>query len=119
MRFAVRPIGRGQQPPMPKRFENHPRIAIVTGSDSGIGEASAVVLAEAGFDVGITRNTDEEGAQETADKARNAGARAEVTHLDLAQRLGGIGVLINNAGTGSSTPALDIGYDEWRKVIAV
>jgi NAD(P)-dependent dehydrogenase (short-subunit alcohol dehydrogenase family) len=117
---------------MPPRFDDYPRIAVVTGSDSGIGEASAVALAAAGFDVGITWNTDERGAQHTADEVRKAGVRAEVAQLDLTQlpgaadvvddlseRLGGIGVLVNNAGTGSSTPALEMAYEEWREVIAV
>jgi len=35
------------------------RIAIVTGSDSGIAEATAVALAQAGYDVGVTWHTDE------------------------------------------------------------
>lgn len=43
-----------------------PRTAIVTGSDSGIGRATAVALARAGIDVGVTWRSDEEGAEETA-----------------------------------------------------
>jgi NAD(P)-dependent dehydrogenase (short-subunit alcohol dehydrogenase family) len=41
-----------------------PRYAIVTASDSGIGKATAVALAEAGMDVGITWHSDSEGAEE-------------------------------------------------------
>ena len=37
-------------------------IAIVTGSDSGIGKATAVQLAQDGFDIGITWHEDERGA---------------------------------------------------------
>ena len=44
-----------------------PRHAIVTASDSGIGAATALALAEAGLDVGITWHSDEEGAQRTAE----------------------------------------------------
>jgi NAD(P)-dependent dehydrogenase (short-subunit alcohol dehydrogenase family) len=117
---------------MPARYENYPRVAIITASDSGIGEACAVGLAEDGFDVGITWSTDEAGAQETARKVRAQGQRTAVAHLDLTQlpeaasvvddladELGGLGVLINNAGTGTSTPFLDIDYTKWRDVIAV
>src|SRR4051812_27026067 len=106
--------------------------AIVTGSDSGIGQATAVALARDGYDVGITWHTDEAGAKETAEEVRRSGRRAEVRHVDLARlpdavavideliaALGGIAVLVNNAGTGSSTPFLEQPYDEWRHVLAV
>jgi NAD(P)-dependent dehydrogenase (short-subunit alcohol dehydrogenase family) len=56
-------------------------VAIVTGSDSGIGKASAVALAESGFDVGITWNTDEDGARDTAREVESKGRRAAVRHL--------------------------------------
>ena len=55
-----------------------PRTAIVTGSDSGIGRATAVALAEAGLDIGITWHSDEDGAEETARLVRDAGRRAVV-----------------------------------------
>lgn len=108
-----------------------PNRAIVTGSDSGIGRATAVALAAAGMDVGITWHTDDAGAQDTADEVRKHGQRAEIARLDtaeltqcgdvvddIADRLGGVDVFVNNAGTGSTTLALDMGLDEWRHVVA-
>jgi len=108
------------------------RTAIITGSDSGIGKATAVALARAGCDVGITYRSDDEGAKGTAAEVEQLGRRAEVRHLDLAdpttgpavvdelaEALGGLDVLVNNAGTGASTPFLDHGWDEWRSVLAV
>nr|BFE88255.1 hypothetical protein GCM10020093_108560 [Planobispora longispora] len=38
---------------------------------------------------------------------------------ELADELGGVGVLVNNAGTGSSTPLLEMGFEQWRSVLAV
>jgi NAD(P)-dependent dehydrogenase (short-subunit alcohol dehydrogenase family) len=114
------------------RHDTYDRIAIVTGSDSGIGEATAVALAEAGFDIGITWHTDEKGARTTAEKVAAAGRRCEVAQLDLARlpdaasvvdsladSLGGLGVLVNNAGTGLSTKVVDTSWDEWRHVLSV
>lgn len=43
----------------------HDRLAIVTGADSGMGKATAELLASEGFDVGITFHTDETGARDT------------------------------------------------------
>jgi NAD(P)-dependent dehydrogenase (short-subunit alcohol dehydrogenase family) len=60
-------------------------IAIVTASDSGIGQESAKELAENGFDLGITYRTDEAGAQETLEAVRAAGRRGEVRRLDLTE----------------------------------
>jgi NAD(P)-dependent dehydrogenase (short-subunit alcohol dehydrogenase family) len=106
-------------------------VAVVTASDSGIGQESAKALAESGFDVGITYHEDEAGANETLEAVRAAGRRGEVRRMDLtllpeaadvvdelADSLGGIDVLVNNAGTGDPTgDFLELSYDEWRKVI--
>ena len=60
-------------------------VAIVTGSDSGIGKATAVALAQRGFDIGITWHSDEEGARGTEREVSDAGRRAEVRQVDLSE----------------------------------
>ncbi len=104
--------------------------AIVTGSDSGIGRATAVALAERGLDIAITWHSDEEGAAETARRVQALDRAAEVRRLDasdpvgaaavvgeLADALGGVDVLVNNAATGHQSTVLDVTLDEWRTVI--
>jgi NAD(P)-dependent dehydrogenase (short-subunit alcohol dehydrogenase family) len=107
-------------------------VAIVTGSDSGIGRATAVALARDGYDVGVTWHADEAGADETAGEVRAIGRRAEVRRLDLseatngppaiealADALGGLDVLVNNSGTGDLTPFLEVELDTWRHVLEI
>ena len=112
--------------------DDFPRTAIVTGADSGIGRATAVALARAGCDVGITWHSDEEGAEGTADEVRSAGRKSAVARLDLsdpasasdvidqlADELGGVDVLVNNSGTGDSAPLLEITLEQWRHTLSV
>jgi NAD(P)-dependent dehydrogenase (short-subunit alcohol dehydrogenase family) len=106
-------------------------VAIVTASDSGIGQESAKALAEDGFDVGITYREDEDGARETLSAVETAGRRGEVRQMDLtrlpgaadvidelADSLGELDVLVNNAGTGDPTgDFLELSYKEWMQVM--
>jgi NAD(P)-dependent dehydrogenase (short-subunit alcohol dehydrogenase family) len=111
---------------------DYPRVAVVTGSESGIGRAIAVALAENGFDIGITSFRDEAQAHRTADEVRRTNQRAEIRSMDLtrlpqaaeviddlAEALGGLGVLVNCAGTATPGHVLDIGWEDWREVLAV
>ena len=108
-----------------------PTRAIVTASDSGIGKATAVALAAAGMDVGITWHTDAQGAEDTAEEVRSHGRQAYVAQLDttdldgvgavvddLIEQLGGLDVFVNNAGTGEGTPFLDLSLEDWRTTMA-
>ncbi|MFF3256279.1 SDR family oxidoreductase [Actinacidiphila glaucinigra] len=117
--MAVTPVGAG-------------RVAVVTGSDSGIGRATAVRLAADGLDVGITYHGDRQGAEATAEEVRRHGRRAEVSRLDLTalpaaaevldelvDRLGRVDVLVNNAGTGTMTAFLELDLATMRDVIDV
>ncbi|ADB76436.1 SDR family oxidoreductase [Geodermatophilus obscurus] len=107
------------------------RVAIITGSESGIGRATAVALAGQGCDVGITWYRQREAAEATAEEVRGVGRRAEVRHVDLtrlpeaadvvdelAEALGGVDVLVNDAGTGHMSTVLETDFATWREVLA-
>jgi NAD(P)-dependent dehydrogenase (short-subunit alcohol dehydrogenase family) len=106
--------------------------AIVTGGNSGIGRSIVVALAQAGFDVGFTWHSEEERAEDAVREIESHGRRAEAAQLDLhdvdggvrvlselADALGGIDVLVNNAGYGSETPILEMELSEWCGVLEV
>lgn len=109
------------------------RAAIVTASDSGIGRATAVALAQDGLDVGITWHSDEDGAHAAAEEVRALGRRAEVRRLDLAHlpeagdvvddltdALGGdLWAFVSNAGGGSGGPLLEMGWPDWRSTVGL
>lgn len=103
--------------------------AIVTGAARGIGQASAVALAEAGADVAIIDIIDtSETVQMIQALGREAyGIKADLTVEDevnaavaeAKEKLGAIHVLHNNAGIAYCVRCEDMTFEEWRKVIAI
>ena len=103
----------------------------MSGGNSGIGRATAVALARAGFDVGITWHRDEDRVEslraEIGDTARLEAVHADLHDLaagpqaleHLTAELGGLDVLVNNAGYGTQKPVLEMELAEWQGVIDV
>lgn len=96
----------------------HSRVAVVTGASSGIGEASARVLAAQGFHVvAVARRSDR--IERLADELGGTAVVADVTDdaavADLAERLNRVDVLVNNAGGAKGlTPVAEADLDDWR-----
>lgn len=109
------------------------RKAIVTGASSGIGKATAVRLAREGASVCVNYYSDEEAADATSvvEQARSAGAphavavKADVGAEDDVKRLiaqakdelGGLDLLVNNAGIEKQVPLLEMPLETWNAIL--
>ena len=89
------------------------KVALITGSGSGIGRATALIMAERGAEI-IVQDINESGANETVGQVRALGRRAEAYVGDVSDvprirqivadaeaAFGHIDILVNNAGVGS------------------
>lgn len=106
--------------------------ALVTGSSKGIGQAIAIRYAEEGADVVINYNSDPKGAEETVARIQATGRRATAIKGDLGsvasvralveqgwEGLGGLDVLVNNAGVESHAPFWDVTESDYDKVLNI
>lgn len=106
--------------------------ALVTGANSGIGEAVAIALGEAGADVVVNYVTGEDRAEAVAEEIRRSGVRAfahkaDVSDEDQVQEmfrhavaeLGTIDILVNNAGLQRDAPFHTMTLAQWNTVIGV
>lgn len=105
-------------------------IALVTGASRGIGRATAVELARAGYYVVINYNASEAAASQTLTQIQASGAAGEIRKFDVAnaaqvkEALAGIieehkriDVLVNNAGVTRDGLFLMMGEEDWHTVI--
>ncbi len=108
-------------------FDLSGKVAVVTGANTGIGQAIALALAEAGADIAAVGRSP---ADETVAKARALGRKAEMIAADLSSiepvgrvveeaiaRLGGLDILVNNAGIIRRADAVDFSEADWDAVI--
>ncbi|MBP1155694.1 MULTISPECIES: glucose 1-dehydrogenase [unclassified Paenibacillus] len=114
-------------------FNLEGKVAVVTGSGSGIGRNIALGLAEAGADIVITELSEKSNAaHETAEQVRSAGRKTFVVDLDVTDvssighmvkqacaAFGRIDILVNNAGIIIRKKAVDVTEEEWDKVMDV
>ncbi len=113
------------------RFRLDGKVALVTGASSGLGVACAQALAEAGADVVLgARRVDklaDTGRLVEAAGRRFVAVQTDVTDPDQCaamvaagvEQLGGVHVLVNNAGFGWAKPATRETPEEFRKVLDV
>src|SRR5438067_1172496 len=112
-------------------MEMQDRSVIVTGGASGIGKATALLLAREGARV-LIGDVDETGGKTTAEQVREAGHAAEFLPLDLAdpaaieifaaavhQRAERIDGLVNGAGWDRIQPFMENPPEMWNELIAI
>jgi clavulanate-9-aldehyde reducatase len=112
-------------------FDLNGKVAAVTGATSGIGEATALRLAEAGATVAVAGRR-EDRLEELAKRIADAGGTAMAVPTDVTDEpqaraliartvdeLGALNILINNAGVMLLGPVQDADVGEWKRMVEV
>ncbi|MBT3351451.1 MAG: glucose 1-dehydrogenase [Nitrospinaceae bacterium] len=113
------------------KFKLDGKVALVTGAGSGLGQAMAVALAEAGADVALAGRR-VEALAETEKRISATGRRVLAVSADVSKsedvkklvsacesKLGPIDILVNGAGVFSGYDTVALAEDEWRRIIDI
>lgn len=106
--------------------------ALVTGASSGIGQAVALALGQAGANVCVNYAADREGAEQTVEAIRQSGVKAFAYQADVSSEqvvlamfaraldeFGSLEVVVSNAGIQQDAPFVEMTAEQWDRVIAV
>jgi glucose 1-dehydrogenase len=106
--------------------------AIVTGANSGIGEAVAIALGHAGADVVVNFVENEDAADAVADRIRRSGSKAIAHKADVSmedevdamferavREFGTVDILVANAGLQRDSAFTEMSIEKWNKVLGV
>jgi len=107
------------------------RVAVVTGAAAGLGRAEAIGLAQAGASVVVNDMAAALDKSDVLDEISSAGAKGVAVVGDISERatadelvetadgLGGLGIVVNNAGITRDRILFNMSDEEWDAVIAV
>jgi 3-oxoacyl-[acyl-carrier protein] reductase len=107
------------------------RIALVTGAGKNIGRAIALTLARDGATVLVNGRNDQGAVEAVVQEIVAAGGKAHAAMGDVsdpaiapklasqAEALGGVDILVSNAGLRRQTSFLDMSFEEWREILSV
>lgn len=101
------------------------RIALVTGGTRGIGKAISVALKDAGYEVAANYGGNDQAAEEFTRATGIKTFKWDVSDFDACQKgvaavaeaIGPVDVLVNNAGITRDTTLVKMTYEQWRAVI--
>jgi len=113
---------------MDKEF--HGKVALVTGASKGVGKGVALQLARHGANVVVNYNSDQKGAEATAEEIRGMGvaaivvqgnvsvaAEVEAMFATVIKEFGRLDILVNNAGVQTWKALLELTEAEWDHVL--
>src|SRR4051812_613567 len=107
------------------------KIALVTGAGKNIGRAIALTLAKDGAMVLVNGRSDRAAVDSVVQEIQAAGGKAEAAMGDISdaavaprlakqgEALGGVDILVSNAGLRRQTSFLDMSFEEWREIMSV
>src|SRR6478672_11538661 len=107
------------------------RIALVTGAGRNIGRAIALTLAKDGATVLVNGRSDHAAVESVVGEIKAADGKAQAAMGDIsdpavapqlakqAEALGGVDILVSNAGLRRQTSFLDMSFEEWREILSV